>query len=612
MTMNAKVLGFFLLLSIGAAQAANVRGTKTKNAEGRKLKDTTRVIIKYREGHENQVESFMAQDGGMEAFSDGQRVQSIPELGLLVGQVSPSLLDSLGNNPDVERVEPDVPRYMHVTSNFRKAERSLQQETPYGVTRVQAPDVWTQGFRGNGVTVCVIDSGIDSDHPDFDQSNLDGRDLFDDWNEDRCGHGTHVSGTAGAAGNQRVIGVAPEANIFTIRIFGNDCNQIFSSDLIRAALACRDGGARVISMSLGGGPPSQTEEETFDTLLSQNNILSIASAGNSGFSGRQYPASYPSIISIAATDSSDNRADFSQVNDQVDLAAPGVQVLSTLPQNNCVICQGDTSGYGFLDGTSMSCPHVSGVAALLFNAVPSANALDVRNAMESSARDLGQQGRDDFYGHGLVQAAAALRILQGNNNLPTLAPAPTPQPVAPVPTSTTPPQPFDDDFTFPVPAPTSNGGVNDDFFPNDDFFFPAPMPTMGGGNDDFFFPAPSPTGSGGGSDDFTFPNDDFFFPAPSPPGSGGGNDDFAFTPAPSRMGSSGGNDDFYFPVPSPTSMGGGNDDFYFPAPSPTGSGGGNDDWWSWDDDWSMGDDWGFTDDFGGFNDDFDFSFFGHH
>jgi subtilisin family serine protease len=401
-------------------------------------------------------------------------------------------------------------------------------EIPYGVDMVQAPQVWPDS-NGSGKKICIIDSGVYTGHEDLQGVNLSGYDGNLPWGEDGLGHGTHVTGTITAKDNAiGVVGVLPgTGDIFMVRVFGNDGAWAYSSTLIDAANKCAAAGANIISMSLGGGLKSRTEEQGFNNLY-KNGILSIAAASNDGSRSFSYPASYSSVVSVAAIDSSKNWADFSNYNSQVELAAPGVGVLSTVPYLEAnsltvdgvsyaanhiefsgrgtasgalvnggvcdsvgswtgmvVLCErgpntfydkvmnvqtgggsaaviynnvpgsflgtlGDgasstiigislsqedgqylvnnkmgsigavsssftqpASGYEYYDGTSMATPHVAAVAALVWSAFPAATNVQVRDALASTALDLGTAGRDVYYGFGLVQAKAAYDKLAG-------------------------------------------------------------------------------------------------------------------------------------------------------------------------------------------------------
>ncbi|CAB9517499.1 Thermostable alkaline protease [Seminavis robusta] len=260
-------------------------------------------------------------------------------------------------------------------------------------------------------------------HEDLDQNGLDGSVASsfwfqgsDEWYDDAAGHGTHVAGTIAAVNNTiGVVGVAPEAELFAVKYFADDSGFAYSSSLVNSAYKCRDAGAKIITMSLGGPLPNPFEFLVFDKLLRENGILSFAAAGNGGGHRPSYPASYNGVISVAAVDRNKAHASFSQRHRRVDISAPGVDVLSLLPSGGCTECNvnGAASGYGTASGTSMATPHVAGVAALLWSFKPEATATEILRAIEDSAVDLGDVGRDDYYGHGLVNAKEALIHLNG-------------------------------------------------------------------------------------------------------------------------------------------------------------------------------------------------------
>jgi len=182
-------------------------------------------------------------------------------------------------------------------------------------------------------------------------------------------------------------------------------------------------------MSLAGYGELPQEEEAFRDLCTNHNILSIASSGNDGSSPRSFldrfwiwydrrasvslPAAYPTVLSVGAVDWRKQIAAFSTFNPKVNVAAPGVAVWSALPTNDdCLYCQiYPNSEYGQLSGTSMAAPHVAGAAALLWSYDLNAGADFIRNALLVSAEDLGEPGRDDNHGYGLVQTRAAFDVL---------------------------------------------------------------------------------------------------------------------------------------------------------------------------------------------------------
>jgi subtilisin family serine protease len=248
-------------------------------------------------------------------------VLDLPEVSAAAARIPAQALQGLSRNPSIEYIEPDVPRY------------PMAQTTPYGIGMVQA-DQLSDAAAGNR-TVCIIDSGYSLGHEDLPDGGVQGNNDSGagNWNVDGCGHGTHVAGTIAALNNGAgVVGVLPNEhiNLHIVRVFGNSCSWAYSSTLISAANKCRDAGANVISMSLGGGLSSTTERNAFQSLYDAG-ILSVAAAGNGGNTRKSYPASYDSVISVAAVDSARVAASFSQRNDQVELSAPGVAVRSTVP-----------------------------------------------------------------------------------------------------------------------------------------------------------------------------------------------------------------------------------------------------------------------------------------
>jgi len=233
-----------------------------------------------------------------------------------------------------------------------------------------------------------------------------------------------VTGIIAAADNDLgLVGVAPDASIHTVQALDEFGYEVYASVLMDAAISCRDAGANIISMSLEGYVELAEERDLFAELYTDNNILVIASSGNSGFGDYAYPAAYPNVLSVGAIDRLENLAVFSTYNDMVDLVAPGVDIWSTLPMTfDCAFCQElVTTSYGSLDGTSFAAPHVAGAAALLFSYNISAPVSHIHNALMVSAQDLGDTGRDDFYGQGLVKTRDALDVLMatlsGNETL---------------------------------------------------------------------------------------------------------------------------------------------------------------------------------------------------
>lgn len=256
--------------------------------------------------------------------SVGARIElELPDQEAVAAHIPPRALEALRRNPNIEYIERDAPRY------------PMAQTMPWGIPAVQAdPAGGGVGFAGNANRkVCIIDSGYAGGHEDLPQGfDITGQ-ASTGWNTDTCFHGTHVAGTIAALGNDKgVVGVMPGGNLklHIVKVFdGPDCGWSYASTLVSALSECESAGANVISMSLGGTFKSRTEERAFSDAWNRGR-LSVAAAGNDGNTRYSYPASYSSVVSVGAVDSSLALASFSQRNDQVELAAPGVGVLSTV------------------------------------------------------------------------------------------------------------------------------------------------------------------------------------------------------------------------------------------------------------------------------------------
>jgi len=340
---------------------------------------------------------------------NAQIVQSIPSSNTMAMMLTNEQRIQLENNLSVQSIEVDPKRYLSAES------------TPYGIIMVQAQQLSDAGSVNQ--KVCIMDTGYTLNHADLPNSGVTGDDGYGsndsgNWYNDGNGHGTHVAGTIAAIGgnNQGVVGVnsSGKLGLHIVKVFDDSGSWAYGSDLIQAVAQCKAAGATVISMSLGGGGSSTAEKAAFDNAYASG-ILSIAAAGNDGNSTMSYPASYNSVMSVAAVDSSGNVANFSQYNSQVEISAPGVGVNSTY----------NDGGYKSLSGTSMATPHVSGVAALVWGNNPDCTVQEIRDGLNASAQDKGSNGRDNYYGYGIVKAKDAdshLKSVCGGTPPPNYAP----------------------------------------------------------------------------------------------------------------------------------------------------------------------------------------------
>ncbi len=524
------------LMVVSLVLVALVFGTVTQVSSAPSEK--VRVWVQYRPGKAAQVNGLLRQ-------SEAKHHHHFAELDTFVMTLPRAALKGIAKNPNVASIEEDARRFLaaDMDRSMRLAPRAKpdgkKQVVPYGIDMVQARDVWDTDRDGKidegvptgaGRTVCIIDSGLHTEHEDFEGVPILGglSQVDDEWARNVDGHGTRVAGIIAASNNRvGVVGISPgEVSFFIIKVFNDDGEWTYSSDLVAAAYACEAQGASVINMSLGGPAKIAAEKKAFKSLY-RRGILSIAAAGNEGSEEHIYPASYDSVVSVAGVDENMLVADFANYNNQVELAAPAVNVLSTEPYikvaeltvdktpfsgiliknaaygrasgplvdgglcdttgdwaGAVVLCErgenyfsdkvrnvedsggvaaviynnepGDlyalllpdhyanilalgitqeagqflvanelgstaevftsyewpVSGYGtYRDGTSWSAPYVSGVAALIWSANPGWTNVQIREAMNQTALDLGDPGRDIHYGYGLVQAYDALQYL---------------------------------------------------------------------------------------------------------------------------------------------------------------------------------------------------------
>jgi subtilisin family serine protease len=303
----------------------------------------TRVIVAFPPG-------AAAQGAGRSAIAAARaRVAlELPGAGAVAVEVPTAALAGLMRNPNLLYVEEDVKRYPLALSAPSASPYASGQTEPWGIRAVQAHQLPQGDALTGNRKVCIIDSGYALGHEDLPGApRVSGYNGKLAWNLDGDGHGTHVAGTIAALNNAGlgVVGVNPggNLNLYIVRVFGNDGAWAYSSTLVDAVGRCRTGGANVISMSLGGSMSSRTEDRAFSDALAAN-VLPIAAAGNGGNSRVSYPAGYASVVSVAAVDTRNVKADFSQYNKDVEISGPGVGVLSTVPNGQGLLGSLDVAG----------------------------------------------------------------------------------------------------------------------------------------------------------------------------------------------------------------------------------------------------------------------------
>jgi subtilisin family serine protease len=373
-------------------------------------------------------------------------------------------LAALNADPNVEFAEEDRIFSINSTTNdpYLSSSGTWGQTYPdlWGILKIGAVSAWDTS-KGDGIVVAVVDTGLDYNHPDIaanvwtNPGEIAGNGVDDDHNGfiddtrgwdfvgatytnpvqsndpiDHQGHGTHVAGTIAAVGNNGigVIGVAWHAKVMPVKAL-DDHGQGPESALAPAIQYAANNGADIISASWGGSAPSQAIADAIDFAYSLGVVIVVAAGNSSEDALNFYPAALPDVITVAATDPNDNLASFSNFGSKIDVAAPGVDILSLQAEGTNLGTE-VAPGYTRANGTSMATPHVSGLAALILSQHPNYTNEDVRQVLRNSAADLGASGFDLQFGYGRINAANALsvpavleaRILSPAGNTQVIAP----------------------------------------------------------------------------------------------------------------------------------------------------------------------------------------------
>ena len=319
---------------------------------------------------------------------------------VIAARMTPQQAAALSKNPKIDFIEPDAEVH------------ALAQSTPWGIDRVFGDEsyafpTWSTG-KGAGIGVAVLDTGIDVDHEDL--KVVGGKRFYlrgltlrsDDQYNDVYGHGTHVAGTIAALDNDYgVVGVAPAVNLYAVKVLGDNGSGSTSAIIAGIEWVRDQGNISIINMSLGSSLYSYAFDQACKNAY-LDGILIVASAGNSGNDAGTgdtvgYPAKYDSVIAVAASDIYDDRAYFSSTGPDVDLIAPGVNIMSTVP---------DSQYEDGWSGTSMASPHVAGTAALVWAADPTMSNGEVWSILTTTAQDLSLPS--EHQGKGLVRADLAV------------------------------------------------------------------------------------------------------------------------------------------------------------------------------------------------------------
>jgi thermitase len=364
------------------------------------------LLVAYEPGTSEEAEEAIVRQTGARTLEDlpGEaRLVSFPAIRRETSEAARerALARELGELGHWARVEAADYNYVRKAS-FRPDDPLLGKEPldgQWGLKKARFPGAWNDA-KGAGAKVAIVDSGAYVGHPDIgkilaQKDFVEGDVVADD--DHFKGHGTHVTGIAGAITNngKGVAGGCFKCGLLIAKVLDRD-GYATDSKIINGIDWSVDHGADVINLSLSG-PGNSDVLRTEVNRASDRGAVVVAAAGNTGTTQPQYPAAYSKAIAVSATDKGDGRAYLSSRGDWVDLAAPGTSILSTR----------SSGGYVRLSGTSMSAPFVSGLAGLLASQGMSADS--IRQRMQGSAKDLGPAGDDPRFGHGRIDADNAVR-----------------------------------------------------------------------------------------------------------------------------------------------------------------------------------------------------------
>lgn len=353
-----------------------------------------------------------------------------PPINSFVVRVAPNLSmqdagEFLRALPGVRYVEPNYLAFAFANPN----DPYFSQQ--YGLARIQANLAWDIWQPQRTVYIAIIDTGIDSNHPDLTNKMrrhangaVYGYNTLNNTTNalDDNGHGTHCAGIATAEINNG-IGIAGVAawnpsvansrtyvQLMPVKVLSASGSGSLNA-VARGITWAADNGAHILSLSLGAGTGAQQLQDAVNYAWTRGCVVVVA-AGNGGSSSPQYPAYYTNSIAVAATDSNDRLANFSQYGSWVDIAAPGVSILSTYPNNQ----------YRSLSGTSMACPHVAGAAAVLWSRNPSLTNAELRAALETNVDSYQPlNGRTIAPNAGRLNVYRALQAVGGGPTQPSLS-----------------------------------------------------------------------------------------------------------------------------------------------------------------------------------------------
>ena len=306
---------------------------------------------------------------------------------------------------DLEKIANQLIQYKevnYVEPNLQLKGSSIPSDSYYskqwGAKRINLPEAWDTTTGESSIVVAVVDSGVDTNHSEFKGKIIKPYDISTGKKSIiGTSHGTHVAGIIGAAMDKKgVVGTASNISLMPINIFKGSEASVFN--FIQGIQYAVDNGADIINLSLYTSYYSATMDTAIQYAHSKG-VLVVSAVGNDGKTLTAYPAALENVIAVSATNQDDSFAKYSNRGEYVDISAPGTDIIST-----------DTGGmYSTMTGTSMATPFISGVSALILSKNPYLSADEVESILIKSSKDLGIKGKDNYFGYGRVDAAAALK-----------------------------------------------------------------------------------------------------------------------------------------------------------------------------------------------------------
>ncbi|MNS20151.1 Thermophilic serine proteinase precursor [compost metagenome] len=380
----------------GVGPSATTATVKASDVQA--LAKSGEIIVKFRSGQSRQAITGLTQRLGL------RTVGAIAKLDMqVVKGGTAETLAALKASPEVLFAEVNatesLPPVRKETGVIKSGDPMMDQQ--WSLSKINAAGAWAVTKGDAKTVVAVVDTGVDYNHPDLAGRVIKGYDFAnkDEDPMDGQGHGTHCAGivAAGLDNGVGVAGVAPGVSILAVKVL-SDAGSGSTDDVCAGIVYAADHGASVISLSLGGSGGQQAKQAAVDYALSKGAVV-VAAMGNNGKEMQVYPGGSKGVIGVGATTAEDTRATFSNFGDWISVGAPGHKILSSVPGG----------GYQAFSGTSMATPAVAGLAALIRSQYPTLSAKEVQARIEGSAVDLGTPGFDKEFGHGRIDAAAAVK-----------------------------------------------------------------------------------------------------------------------------------------------------------------------------------------------------------